>query len=85
MAILAGLGKVYEAGPVFRAEPSFSSRHATEFQGLDIEKEGVKSEYELVALECEMLRAGMAKTIAAMGQSSPRITQRLRCQVPRRL
>lgn len=61
------MGKVYEAGPVFRAEPSFSSRHATEFQGFDIEMEGIKSEHELIELECEMLRAAMAKTITAMG------------------
>lgn len=29
--------------------------------------EGVKSEHELIALECEMLRAAMAKTLKAMG------------------
>lgn len=67
ISILAGFGKIYEVGPVFRAERSFSSRHATEFQGLDVEMEGVKSEHELIALECEMLRAAMAKTLKAMG------------------
>lgn len=67
MAILSGLGKVYESAPVFRAEPSFSARHSTEFVSFDLELEGVKSECELVALECEMLRAAMSKTIEAMG------------------
>lgn len=67
MAILSGLGKVYESAPVFRAEASYSARHSTEFVSFDLELEGVKSEYELIALECEMLRAAMSKTIEAMG------------------
>src|SRR5437879_2095416 len=37
MAIAAGIDKVFEVGPVFRAEPSFTSRHATEYTGLDVE------------------------------------------------
>lgn len=66
MAILSGLGKVYESAPVFRAEASYSARHSTEFVSFDLELEGVKSEYELIVLECEMLRAAMSKTIEAM-------------------
>ena len=65
--ILAGFGKVYESAPAFRAEPSFSSRHATEFVSFDVELEGVRSETDLVALECDMLRAAMSKTIDVMG------------------
>lgn len=82
MAILAGLGKVYEAGPVFRAEPSHTTRHAAEFSGLDIEMEGVKSERELVALECEMLRAAMSKTIEAMGPELAATYPRVRIPGP---
>jgi aspartyl/asparaginyl-tRNA synthetase len=67
MAILAGLGKVYESAPVFRAEPSFSARHSTEFISFDIEMEGVKSEHELIALECEMIRSAMAKAVESVG------------------
>ena len=37
MAIAAGIDRVFEIGPVFRAEPSFTSRHATEFTGVDVE------------------------------------------------
>ncbi|MGH3908543.1 MAG: amino acid--tRNA ligase-related protein, partial [Pseudonocardiaceae bacterium] len=36
-AIAAGIERVFEIGPVFRAEPSFTSRHATEFIGVDAE------------------------------------------------
>jgi aspartyl/asparaginyl-tRNA synthetase len=37
MVICSDFDKVYEIGPVFRAEPSFTHRHLTEFMGLDLE------------------------------------------------
>ncbi|CAE6405008.1 unnamed protein product [Rhizoctonia solani] len=37
MAIGADFERVYEIGPVFRAENSFTHRHLTEFTGLDLE------------------------------------------------
>ncbi len=37
MANSAGLGGVFEIGPVFRANPSRTTRHDTEFTSLDIE------------------------------------------------
>ncbi|CAO1614758.1 unnamed protein product [Parajaminaea phylloscopi] len=37
MSIAADFGKVYEIGPVFRAEDSNTPRHMTEFTGLDLE------------------------------------------------
>ena len=37
MALQADLDRVFEVGPVFRAENSFTHRHMTEFTGLDME------------------------------------------------
>jgi aspartyl-tRNA synthetase len=37
MAIAADFERVYEIGPIFRAEDSNTHRHLTEFVGLDIE------------------------------------------------
>ncbi len=37
MAIAGGLERVFEIGPAFRAEPSFTSRHETEFTSIDME------------------------------------------------
>ena len=37
MALMADLDRVFEIGPVFRAENSFTHRHMTEFTGLDLE------------------------------------------------
>lgn len=51
MAIAAGFEKVFEVGPVFRAEPSFTSRHATEFTGFDAEFAWVDSHEDVMRLE----------------------------------
>ncbi len=37
MAVIAGLERVFEIGPVFRAEAHHTVKHLTEFHGLDIE------------------------------------------------
>lgn len=51
MAMMAGFEKIFEVGPVFRAEPSFTTRHATEFTGYDIEISYIKSHYDVMAEE----------------------------------
>lgn len=43
MAMAAGLERVFEIGPVFRADPSFTSRHMTEFTGVDMEMSWIES------------------------------------------
>ena len=43
MAIAGGIDRVFEVGPVFRAEPSFTSRHTTEFTGVDVELGWIES------------------------------------------
>ncbi|PKU83171.1 aspartate--tRNA ligase 2, cytoplasmic [Dendrobium catenatum] len=44
MVICAGFGRVFEVGPVFRAEDSYTHRHLCEFVGLDVEME-IKEHY----------------------------------------
>ncbi|MFF1868830.1 aspartate--tRNA(Asn) ligase [Kitasatospora herbaricolor] len=55
MAIAAGIDRVFEIGPVFRAEPSFTSRHATEFTGVDLELAWIEDVEEVMAFEERML------------------------------
>lgn len=62
------IGKIYEIGPVFRAEPSHGSRQATEFISVDVELVGVRSETELIELECAMLMESFASTLSTLGQ-----------------
>lgn len=50
MAMAAGFEKVVEIGPVFRADPSFTSRHMTEFTGLDMEISWVESHEDVMRL-----------------------------------
>eukprot|EP01023_Acetabularia_acetabulum_P011751 TRINITY_DN15473_c0_g1_i1.p1 TRINITY_DN15473_c0_g1~~TRINITY_DN15473_c0_g1_i1.p1 ORF type:complete len:355 (-),score=65.63 TRINITY_DN15473_c0_g1_i1:263-1327(-) len=47
MAICADFGRVFEVGPVFRAEKSNTHRHMCEFTGLDFEME-IKEHYSEV-------------------------------------
>ncbi|MBP8017164.1 aspartate--tRNA(Asn) ligase, partial [Candidatus Gracilibacteria bacterium] len=55
MGIASGFGKVMEVGPVFRADPSFTSRHMTEFIGLDFEISPIESHYDLMKFEEDFL------------------------------
>lgn len=48
MAMASGFEKVFEIGSVFRAEPSFTSRHATEFVGYDFEMSYIDSEEDVM-------------------------------------
>lgn len=50
MAILGDLDKVFEVGPVFRAENSNTHRHLCEFTGLDVEMTLVHDYLEVVRL-----------------------------------
>lgn len=51
MAMAGGFEKVFEIGPVFRAEPSFTSRHATEFTSYDAEFSYIDSHEDVMAEE----------------------------------
>ncbi|QKJ25778.1 aspartate--tRNA(Asn) ligase [Aquiluna borgnonia] len=55
MAMSAGLGKVFEIGPVFRADPSFTSRHATEFISVDMEMSWIDSHEDVMAFQEQLL------------------------------
>lgn len=51
MAMSAGIEKMFEIGPVFRAEPSFTTRHATEYISIDMELAWIDSVDEIMQLE----------------------------------
>lgn len=61
MAMASGFEKVFEIGPVFRAEKSFTSRHATEFTGFDVEFSYIKSHKEVMKLEEKLLVYALTK------------------------
>jgi aspartyl-tRNA synthetase len=51
MAMSAGFGGVFEIGPVFRANPSFTSRHDTEFTSVDVEISWIDSHDDVMSFE----------------------------------
>lgn len=67
MAMASGLERVFEIGPVFRAEPSFTTRHATEFQGFDLEKSFIESHQDIIKEEEEMMAFAIEKIKAKYG------------------
>ena len=67
MAQPAGFGKVFEVGPAFRADPSFTSRHATEFTSIDAEMSWVDSHEDVMRMHEELLVAGFTAVKAKHG------------------
>ena len=61
MAMAAGFERVFEIGPVFRADPSFTSRHMTEFTGLDMEMSWIDSHQDVMASEENWLQYTIQK------------------------
>lgn len=49
MAMAAGFERVFEIGPVFRADPSFTSRHMTEFTSVDVEFSWIDSHEDVMS------------------------------------
>lgn len=60
MAQPAGFGKVFEVGPAFRADPSFTSRHATEFTSIDSEVSWIDSHEDVMKLHEDLIVAGFS-------------------------
>ena len=69
MALAAGLDRVFEVGPVFRAENSNTNRHATEFTGFDLEFAYIDSYEDVMDLEEDLLIAGLTKVKETYGDT----------------
>jgi nondiscriminating aspartyl-tRNA synthetase len=69
MAIAAGIERVFEVGPVFRAEPSFTSRHATEFTGVDVEMAWIGGVEDVMAFEERLLVRVLEEVRARHGEA----------------
>ncbi|MCD4684654.1 MAG: aspartate--tRNA(Asn) ligase [Anaerolineae bacterium] len=72
MAMAAGFDRVFEIGSVFRADPSFTSRHATEFVSIDMEFSWLDTHDDVMQMEERWL----AHTISAVkDQLGPQIEE----------
>lgn len=67
MAMAGGLERIFEVGPVFRAEKSHTNRHATEFTGVDLEFSFINSYRDVMALEAELLAFALSRVAEKNG------------------
>ena len=67
MAQSAGFGKIFEVGPAFRADPSFTSRHSTEFTSVDSEISWINSHDDVMQLHEDLMVAGFSAVKAKHG------------------
>ena len=59
MAMAAGFDKVFEVAPCFRAEKSYTNRHATEFTSFDVEFSYINSYEDVMDLEEDLIISGL--------------------------
>ncbi len=70
MAQSAGFGKIFEVGPAFRADPSFTSRHATEFTSVDSEVSWIDSHEDVMKLHEDLIVAGFTAVKEKHGEQA---------------
>ncbi|SEB12659.1 aspartate--tRNA(Asn) ligase [Leifsonia sp. 21MFCrub1.1] len=73
MAQAAGFGRVFEIGPAFRADPSFTSRHATEFTSVDTEISWIDSHEDVMKVHEDLLVAGFTAVKEKHGEEIERL------------
>ncbi len=67
MAQSAGFGKIFEIAPAFRADPSFTSRHATEFTSVDMEVSWVTSHHDVMDMHEQLLTHALTTVSESLG------------------
>ena len=73
MAMAAGFERIFETGPVFRAEKFASRKHATEFSGFDVEFSYIESYKDVMHLEEEMLHYALNAVKEKYGDDIKRV------------
>ena len=68
MAMASGLGRIFECGPVFRAEKSYTRKHTTEFTGFDLEFSNIESYEDVMKMEEEMIAYALASLKEKYGE-----------------
>lgn len=69
MAQPAGFGAVFEIAPAFRADPSFTARHATEFTSVDAEMSWISSHHDVMDMQEQVLVAGIQAVVDKYGEA----------------
>ena len=72
MAMASGFERIFEVGPVFRAEKSYTSKHTTEFTGFDLEFSYINSFRDVMKMEEELLTDMLKAVKEKYGEESRR-------------
>ncbi len=67
MAMTAGFDRIFEVGPVFRAEKSHTNKHTTEFTGFDLEFSYINGVEDVMKMEEDLLTYALQEVKAAYG------------------
>ena len=73
MAMAAGFERIFEVGPVFRAEKSFTNKHTTEFTGFDLEFSYIESFRDVMKMEEELLTYALGEIKEKCGDDIKRV------------
>jgi len=73
MAMAAGLERIYEVGPVFRAEKFATRKHSTEFTSFDLEFSYIESYKDVMHMEEEMVTYGLKAVKEQYGDEIKRL------------
>ena len=73
MAQAAGFGKIFEIADAFRADPSFTARHATEFTSVDAEISWIDSHEDVMTMHESVLVAGFQAVADTHGDEIERL------------
>lgn len=68
MAMAAGFERVFEIGPAFRADPSFTSRHMTEFTSIDTEISWIESHEDVMTFQEQLIQYTYQKVKEVHGE-----------------
>ena len=72
MAMASGLDRIFEVGPVFRAEKSYTNKHTTEFTGFDLEFSYIESFRDVMKMEEDLLTAALKAVKEQYGEAIER-------------
>ena len=73
MAMASGFERIFESGPVFRAEKFASRKHATEFTGFDLEFSYIESYEDVMVMEEEMITYALKAVKEQLGDEIKRV------------
>ena len=68
MSMMAGFDRTFEIGECYRAESSYTSRHATEFTALDVEVSHITDHHDVMDIEEALLTYVMQKLHQEFGE-----------------